>query len=288
MESNLPGPPSPSCSPQTSATSHNAPYLLNLPNRQTNQDSTSSQLASASDPAFNDDQQGRSLTEQLATINYVPASATEELVDLLQVLGRAAPRAVRNKHKIYSVLRVAHDTCTYVIETGNPTAGQKDTDVKQLLDRMDHYCVVIDALEEILLEFAAILPSEITEFGPGLYSSWLQSRSRFVGILDKLCHPPFPEISYKTQDIAEDSFFDDCSWLSRLLYSGIDAEVAVQFADPPSAHPEQTRELVLDIATLLAQALAATSPNHDSELRQRESSPLTAAGRDWLIQALAE
>lgn len=47
-------------------------------------------------------------------------------------------------------------------------------------------------------------------------------------------------IFYKAEDLAEDSFFDDCSWLSRLLNSGIDAEVAAQFADSPMAHPALT------------------------------------------------
>ncbi|KAG8950491.1 hypothetical protein FRC04_007506 [Tulasnella sp. 424] len=278
--------------------------------------------ASAADPASNDDQQERFLTEQLATINDVSASATEELVDLIQVLGRGAPQAVRNKHKIYSVLRVSHEIYNYIIDTGNPPRNQKDADMKHLLDRMKKYCAVLDALEEcvwlwirpgchadarvsILLAFAEILPFEITVFGPELYSSWMQSRSMLSEILNKLCNPPFPVIFYKACDIAEDTFFDDCSWLSRLLYSGIDAEVDVQFANPSMSHSvlavtnglhyleaqikygaqnagsKSTRELVLDIATLLAQVLAATSSRGEA-LRS------AVASRNWLITALAE
>ncbi|KAG8975187.1 hypothetical protein FRC05_006355 [Tulasnella sp. 425] len=296
--SSLPEPSSPPCSYRTSATSHDTLYSLQLPSRRTYQ-------ASAADPASNDDQQERFLTEQLATINDVSASATEELVDLIQVLGRGAPQAVRNKHKIYSVLRVSHEIYNYIIDTGNPPRNQKDADMKHLLDRMKKYCAVLDALEDILLAFAEILPFEITVFGPELYSSWMQSRSMLSEILNKLCNPPFPVIFYKACDIAEDTFFDDCSWLSRLLYSGIDAEVDVQFANPSMSHSvlavtnglhyleaqikygaqnagsKSTRELVLDIATLLAQVLAATSSRGEA-LRS------AVASRNWLITALAE
>lgn len=82
--------------------------------------SASSHLASAAHPVSDHNQQERFLTKQLATINYVPASTIEELVDLLQALEKVAPQAVRNKHKIYSFLRVARDTCSYIVETGSP------------------------------------------------------------------------------------------------------------------------------------------------------------------------
>lgn len=109
--------------------------------------SASSHLASAAHPVSDHDQQERFLTKQLATINYVPALATEELIDLLRALEKVAPQAVRNKHKIYSILRVARDTCSYIVEIGNPP-NRTDAEVRHLLDRMERYCVMLGNLEE--------------------------------------------------------------------------------------------------------------------------------------------
>ncbi|KAG8950943.1 hypothetical protein FRC04_007007 [Tulasnella sp. 424] len=293
--------------PQEPTTSHSTPDSLDAPSQtakqRTGRDRTSFHIAPAADPTYHGDRGERSLSaEELVGISFAPSSATGELVDLLEALGRVTPQAVRNKHKIHSIVRVAHGVYSYIIETGNPPGGQKNTEVKHSLERMEKYCVALDALEETVLEFAEALRSEITEYGPELFSTWLQSRSIFTGILNKLDQLPSLGISYKAQDIAEDSFFDDCSWLSHIS-RGIDA----QLADVPKTLPvlsvtdglhylesqikfgaqnEQTRELVIDITTLLAQTLASIPL--DLEPGFEESSLAAEASRDRLIKALAD
>ncbi|KIO21632.1 hypothetical protein M407DRAFT_28770 [Tulasnella calospora MUT 4182] len=283
---------------------------LHLPGQRMSDDSASSQIASVADTPPKRSRQEQNLSEELTAIARAPAPVTEELVDLLQALGKAAPKAVRNKHKIYSILRVSRDICNRLTEIENPPEHQSDSNIKTLITRAEDYCALLDGLEETLLQLAAILPFEVTAFGADLYSSWSSSRFRLTGILNDLCRPPFSTISSHAQDMADDLLFDDCSWLSRLLYSGIHPEIATQFLDVPPTHPvfavangleylenqvkcgvpnEPTRGLIIDIATLLAQTLASTSPDDDDDKSLQEKSSLPAeADRDWLIQALAE
>ncbi|KIO17733.1 hypothetical protein M407DRAFT_32594 [Tulasnella calospora MUT 4182] len=116
-------------------------------------------------------------------------------------------------------------------------------------------------------------------------------------------------MSSKIQDIADDSLFDDCSWLSRLLSSGIRPEVSIQFPDVPKTHPalvvanglhylevqmkcrvldEPTRELTIEVATLLALSLLATSQEEDDNILENQASLPAQADRDWLINALSD
>lgn len=106
-------------------------------------------MAPAADPTYNGDWKDRTFSaEELVRVNFAPSSATGELGDLLEALGRVTLRAVRHKHKIHSIVRVAHGAYSYIIETGNPPGGQKNTEVRHSLERMEKYCLALDALEE--------------------------------------------------------------------------------------------------------------------------------------------
>ncbi|KIO24576.1 hypothetical protein M407DRAFT_26002 [Tulasnella calospora MUT 4182] len=300
----------PPCTALSPTSLHETGDSLYLPSERMNDDPASSQMAFVAVTPPNSSRQEQDLSEELTAIAHAPTPATEELVDLLQALGKAAPKAVRNKHKIYSILRVSRDICNRITEIENPLEPQNDSNIEVLVSRTEDYCALLDGLEETLLQLAAILPLEATAFGADLYSSWSSSRARLAGILNELCRPPFSTISSQAQDTADDLFFDDCSWLSRLLHSGIHPEIAAQFLDVPQTHPvfavanglkylenqvncgvpnKPTRELIIDIATLLAQTLASTSPDDDDDKSLQETSSLpTEADRDWLVQALAD
>ncbi|KAG8919395.1 hypothetical protein FRC01_001305 [Tulasnella sp. 417] len=220
---------------------------LHLPSNLVADDPASSRMDFVADTSPNQNRQEQVLSEELTGIANAPTPATEELIDLLQALGNAAPQALRNRHKIYSILRVSRDICDYIMEIGNPRELQGDSNIKTVLSRAEDYCALLDALED---------------------------------------------------------------WLSRLLYGGIHPEILAQFPDIPETHPvftvtnglkyletevkrrvsdEPTRDLIIDIATLLAQTLASTSPDDDDDNSLQEISSLsTEADRDWLIQALAE
>ncbi|KIO21625.1 hypothetical protein M407DRAFT_28766 [Tulasnella calospora MUT 4182] len=300
----------PPCTALSPTSLHETGDSLYLPSERMNDDPASSQMAFVAVTPPNSSRQEQDLSEELTAIAHAPTPATEELVDLLQALGKAAPKAVRNKHKISSILRLSRDICTRIMEIGDPHECQSDSNIQTLLIWIEGYCSLLGALEETLLQLTAILPFEVTTFGADLYSSWPSSRSKLAGILNELCRPPFSTISSHAQDIADDLFFDDCSWLSHLLYTGIHPAIDTQFLAVPQTHPvfavangleylenqvkcgvldEPTRELIIDIATLLAQTLASTSPDDDDDKSLQETPSLpTEADRDWLVQALAD
>ncbi|KAG9029936.1 hypothetical protein FS837_003433 [Tulasnella sp. UAMH 9824] len=182
--------------------------------------------------------QNQDLSEELTSITHTPVPATKELIELLQALGKAAPKAVRNKHKIYSILRVSRDICNHIMEIGDPPERQSGSNIKATLTRTEGYFALLDALEE------GIHPEISTQF------------------LDApKTHPVFVVIK-------------------GLEYLETQAKCGI--IDEP------TRELIIDIATLLAQALASTSPDDGDKSLQENDSLVTEADRDWLAQALAE
>ncbi|KIO17734.1 hypothetical protein M407DRAFT_32595 [Tulasnella calospora MUT 4182] len=140
-----------SCSPQLPTTLNSTGNSLSLPSHRIKDDPASSQIASAEDSSPKSNRQEQTLFEEVTAI--ARTSANEELVDLLQALGKTAPKAVRNKHKIYSVLRIARDICNHIIELGNPPERQIDTNLKTLLRQMEDYCLLRDALERVCRDF---------------------------------------------------------------------------------------------------------------------------------------
>ncbi|KAG8914369.1 hypothetical protein FRC01_004105 [Tulasnella sp. 417] len=311
-QADLSGSPVPLRSLQIPSPSHNTSDSLDLGShittRQTTDDVASFPVESAEQLLPSSNRQEQFLSDELTAIPHASAPATKELVDLLQGLGKVAPKAIRNKHKIYSILRVGRDIYNYTIELGNFPESQSDPDIKTLLHRMEDYFMLCSLLEEALLEFAAILSSEITAFGTELYSSWSHSRSELTGILSKLYHAPLPANTSNIQDIAEDSLFDDCSWISRLLCIGIHPKISAQFPQAPKTHPvfvvmnglryleaqmkrrvidEPMRELIIDVSTSLTQTLESASMDDDNKALEGQDHGATRADRDWLINALA-
>ncbi|KAG8938026.1 hypothetical protein FRC00_001929, partial [Tulasnella sp. 408] len=91
--------------------------------------------------------QEQDLSEQLTAIPHDPVPATKKLIDLLQALGKAAPKAVRHKHKIYSILRVSRDICNHVMEIGSPHEHQSDSNIEAILTWTEDYFALLDAIE---------------------------------------------------------------------------------------------------------------------------------------------
>ncbi|KAG8922605.1 hypothetical protein FRC01_013815 [Tulasnella sp. 417] len=243
----VPGVSPPPCTTPPPTSFHDPTGSLHLPSNLVADDPPSSRMDFVAGTPPNQNRQEQVLPEELTGIATAPTPATEELIDLLQALGNAAPQALRNRHKIYSILRISRDICDYIGEIGNPREPHGDSNIRTVLTRTEDYCALLDALED---------------------------------------------------------------WLSRLLYGGIHPEILTQFPDVPETHPvftvtnglkyletemkrrvsdEPTRDLIIDIATLLAQTLANTSPeDDDDDSLQKTFSLCTEADRDWLVQALAE
>ncbi|KAG9044612.1 hypothetical protein FS837_007869, partial [Tulasnella sp. UAMH 9824] len=81
-----------------------------------------------------------SLPEEIAHIGHEITPATEPLTSLLQALGREAPKATRNKHKIYAIIVRARDICNYILAIGtNPEFNG--------LDDLNEYYKLMDATE---------------------------------------------------------------------------------------------------------------------------------------------
>ncbi|KAG9029506.1 hypothetical protein FS837_003539, partial [Tulasnella sp. UAMH 9824] len=193
---------------------------------------------SVADTQPNGRRQEQDLSKQLTAIAHAPVPATNELIDLLQALGKAAPKAVRNKHKIYSILRVSRDICNHIMEIGDPHERQSDSNIKVILTRAEDYFELLDALEEGIR--------------PGISAQFMDVPGT---------HPAFVVVK-------------------GLEY--LETQVKCGVPDEP------TRELIIDIATLLALTLTSASPDDGDKSPQKDDPLATEADREWLFQALAE
>ncbi|KAG8962068.1 hypothetical protein FRC00_010425, partial [Tulasnella sp. 408] len=64
-----------------------------------------------------------SLFEELTHLDHEPTPTTENLVAILQALGRAALNATFNKHKIYTILLRSRDICNYILGAVDRVSG---------------------------------------------------------------------------------------------------------------------------------------------------------------------
>ncbi|KAG8964699.1 hypothetical protein FRC05_003598 [Tulasnella sp. 425] len=247
-----------------------------------------------------------SLPHDLTRLNHEITPAAEPLVLLLQSLGRGAPTAARNKHKIYAIVSRARDICNDILAVGvRPEVNGLET--------LDEYYSLIDALEGILLDVARLLPAEQASFGREICASWPENREELRKILNRLHEPPFRlDPSVPKQELMNSSVFDDHYWLSLLLEEGIEKELARQYLDtemPPALvsvggglryleneikcgyHEESTRELVIDIAFRFYEALSASVSEKGSDsalpIRTAEPSPPITLDKDKLVAALS-
>ncbi|KAG8915563.1 hypothetical protein FRC00_002811 [Tulasnella sp. 408] len=202
------------------------------------EDPASSPMVPVAETQPNTGRQEQDLSEQLTAIAHAPVPATKELIDILQALGKAAPKAVRHKHKIYSILRLSRDICSHIMEIGSPHQHEIDSNIEAVLTRTEDYFALLDAIEE--------------RIHPAISTQFLDAPKT---------HPVFVVIK-------------------GLEY--LETQVKCGVPDEP------TREVIIDIATLLAQTLANTSSDDDDKSLQESDSLDPEADRDWLAQALAE
>ncbi|KAG9010534.1 hypothetical protein FRB90_007779 [Tulasnella sp. 427] len=87
--------------------------------------------------------------EELSVSPDLSTPATKKVVDLLRLLVAVAPKAVGNKHLIYSILRECCEICTFIVQMGStPSELERVDSVKDALKRLEKYCEILNALEE--------------------------------------------------------------------------------------------------------------------------------------------
>ncbi|KAG8919636.1 hypothetical protein FRC01_001190 [Tulasnella sp. 417] len=180
----------------------------------------------SSTPAASNDPIPISLPEKLSHLSHDVTPGMEPLVSLLQNLAKAAPSAIRNKHKLYSIILRAGEICNHLLAIG---AGPEAVG----LESLDEYCNLIDLLEEHLLRTAGLLVAEQGLLSPEICSSWSETRAGLVEIMDGLHKSPFTfDRSNLEDELAKNILFDDCYWFSFLLHEGIEKEFGLRFSPP--------------------------------------------------------
>lgn len=81
-----------------------------------------------------------SLPMEMTRLDHEITPATKPLISLLQALGREAPKATRNKHKIYATIVRARDICNHTLTIGTSPEFNG-------LNDLDEYYHLIDATE---------------------------------------------------------------------------------------------------------------------------------------------
>ncbi|KAG8911327.1 hypothetical protein FRC01_005775, partial [Tulasnella sp. 417] len=134
-----------------------------------------------------------SLFKELITLNYESTPATAQVVGLHQALGRAAMGMTRNKHKMYLILARSREICNDVLAAleSPPDSNNWEFQPEIVLQDLDKFYTLIDTLEEVLLEVADVMPSELEALGPTSPSSWPQSRAALTKIWTRLEGAPF-------------------------------------------------------------------------------------------------
>ncbi|KAG8930828.1 hypothetical protein FRC00_000954 [Tulasnella sp. 408] len=236
-----------------------------------------------------------SLPEEISRLDHEVTPAMEPLVSLLQKLAHVAPTAIRNKHKLYSIILRAREIENYIlaISTGAEVAR---------LETLYEYYKLMDTLEEHLLRTAEILVAEQGAFNPELCLSWNICMHHGLKPGRK-----FDQSSLEGE-LANSIFFDDCYWFSFLLHEGIEKEFALQFSSQTSPGTivmpndnleeleweikhgqctEEARERAIDIATRLYESLSASTSENErdaaSSVRQGERS-FIVTDQDALIK----
>ncbi|KAG8940731.1 hypothetical protein FRC04_005055 [Tulasnella sp. 424] len=246
-----------------------------------------------------------SLPEEIIRLYHEVTPAAEPLVLLLQSLGRGAPMVTRNKHKIYAILARARDICNHILAIGASIEFSG-------LENLEEYYNLIEALEGVLLNVAKLLPTEQISFGPEMCVSWSEGRETLCEMLNELHKPPFClGLSNPEQELANNVVFDDYYWLS-LLHEGIEQELDGQYSDtamPPAVasvreglwyleneikcryQDDATRELVINIATRLYEALSISASQNESDpastIRSGEPRSPIVANQDSLLEVFA-
>lgn len=82
-----------------------------------------------------------SLPEEITHLDHEITPAMEPLVSLLRSLAKNAPSAMRNKHKLYSIIIRAREICNHLLAIGS---GPEPV----TLETLDEYYNSIDSLEE--------------------------------------------------------------------------------------------------------------------------------------------
>ncbi|KAG8925521.1 hypothetical protein FRC01_010054 [Tulasnella sp. 417] len=185
--------------------------------------------------------------QDLIHLQHKPTPATEQAVALFRKIGNTVATVRRHKHKVYSIVLRIRDIFNYILSIGERPENQQETDAEGLLRALDDYDTFIDRLERELKNFSEILLKEKAENDPASYSTWSQSRAAIIDIQNALNREPFNAIPSKSsQDVTQDSFFDDCFWLSLLLHDNVEPAIARQFS-----HPEAVPESALQVKQTL-------------------------------------
>lgn len=81
-----------------------------------------------------------SLFEEITRLDQEITPAMEPVVSLLQNLANVAAAAIRNKHKLYSIILRAREICNHLVDIG---IGPQSVG----LETLDEYYNSIDSLE---------------------------------------------------------------------------------------------------------------------------------------------
>ncbi|KAG8910077.1 hypothetical protein FRC01_006555 [Tulasnella sp. 417] len=255
----------------------------------------------SSTPAAPNDPIPISLPERLLHLSHEVTPAMGPLVSLLQNLAKAAPSAIRNKHKLYSIILRASEICDHLLAmgTGPEPIG---------LESLDEYCNIMDSLEEHLLRTAGFLDVEQGPLSPGLCSYWSETRAGLAAIMDGLYKSPFTfDRSSLEDELAKNTLFDDCYWFSFLLHEGIEKELDLRFSSPEAVaavkenlgylerevkhgHLSETvRGSAINIASRLYENMAAFSAKEEGDAASSVPQPepsFISASQDALIKEL--
>ncbi|KAG8911863.1 hypothetical protein FRC01_005440 [Tulasnella sp. 417] len=161
--------------------------------------------------------------QELASIESNSTPITKDIVDIILAIGRAIPKAIRNKHQLYRILIRSRDLCNHLhlmLQAEVGSSSEMDT-FKQCWEMMD-------CLERALLDLADIVSEEMVPFGESSLATWQGSGKRLCQLLSDLIAPPFHlcNVSDQVQVHAErDQYFDDCSWASLVLVAGIEGPI---------------------------------------------------------------
>ncbi|KAG9044750.1 hypothetical protein FS837_007574 [Tulasnella sp. UAMH 9824] len=171
-------------------------------------------------------------SENLIHLEYEPTPTTQQVIILLQETGKIAITARRHKHKLYSILLRARNICNYILSLGQQTKDHQPTDTKDLLRSPNDYSNITKALQGELNKLFELLLKEKGESGPAAYSTWRESRAAVTDIQVALNREPFDTIpSNPSQNASQDSFFDDCAWISSLLHDDLEPAIARRLPD---------------------------------------------------------
>ncbi|KAG8901144.1 hypothetical protein FRC00_008797, partial [Tulasnella sp. 408] len=126
------------------------------------------------------------LLQELASIEVNSTPGTKDIVDLILAIGRAIPKAIRNKHQLYRLLIRSRDLCNHLHLMLHSEIGSSAN-----ADIFKRCWEIMDRLERALLDLANIVSEEMVPLGELSLANWGNSCRRLSQLYNELTAPPF-------------------------------------------------------------------------------------------------